>query len=163
MKRRGITIESAHPRATDAVVQPQVLASVAKADLLGQSPGGRIRLSSVYTVSAGVESHRRDPDEFRRRARVDDGNLAREMVRAISAPRRSASSGASPDISALERYAGRYQLGSAIITVVRNGDHLTISSQNAVEQLWESDFVFRGDGTFCRDEKLGVAAHVHTR
>ena len=77
-----------------------------------------------------------------------DGNLAREMVRAISAPRRSESSDVSPEISALERYAGRYQMGSAIITVVRNGDHLTLSSQNSVEHLWESDFVFRGDGTF---------------
>jgi CubicO group peptidase (beta-lactamase class C family) len=77
-----------------------------------------------------------------------DGKLTREIVRAISGRRLTQASNASTAVSDFERYVGKYRMGSAVITVVRDGDLLAVDSENSVEQLWERDFVHRGDGKF---------------
>ena len=93
------------------------------------------------------QSHRRDPDEYRRSAPIRWESGARNGSRHLGRPTDRNRRMFHRNIS-IGAVAGKYQMGSAIITVVRNGDHLTLSSQNSVEHLWESDFVFRGDGTF---------------
>ena len=81
-------------------------------------------------------------------AQLYDGHLARRIVRAVLGSSRPQSRDATVDMELVDRIVGPYQLGSAVITVQRDGARLTVSSDGAVEQLWERVFASQGGGVF---------------
>ena len=81
-------------------------------------------------------------------ARLYDGHLARELARAVAGRRVTAPMGGTADVAVLDRVAGTYRMGSATITVERKGNGLKLSGESSVEQLWEHEFVARGNDMF---------------
>jgi hypothetical protein len=81
-------------------------------------------------------------------AQPNDGHLARRIARAVLGSSRPELREAPVDLPLLDRFVGRYRLGSAVMTVQRDGTRLTVSADGSVEQLWERVFVSRGGGVF---------------
>jgi hypothetical protein len=79
---------------------------------------------------------------------LHDGHLARRIVSAVLGSSRPELRDAPVDIALLERFVGRYRLGSAVMTVQRDGARLTVSGDGSVEQLWERAFAHQGAGVF---------------
>jgi CubicO group peptidase (beta-lactamase class C family) len=81
-------------------------------------------------------------------ARLYDGHLGRELARAVMGRPDPVPREPTTDVSTLERVVGTYRTGAATLTVQRNGNGLRLSGEHSVEQLWEHDFVLRGDYQF---------------
>ena len=81
-------------------------------------------------------------------AQLYDGHVARQIARAVTGRPRPEPRNVRADSTPLDRFAGTYQLGSAMMAVQIDGTRLTISGGGSVEQLWERDFVYRGGGLF---------------
>jgi CubicO group peptidase (beta-lactamase class C family) len=81
-----------------------------------------------------------------------DGRLARRIVRAVLGRSRPETRDAPVDAAPLDRFVGRYRLGSAVMTVQQDGARLTVSGGGAVEQLWEDVFTHQGGGVFAAVE-----------
>jgi D-alanyl-D-alanine carboxypeptidase len=81
-------------------------------------------------------------------AHLYDGHLARRIVRGVLGRPRPELRDAPVDAALLDRFVGRYRLGSAVISVQREGARLTVSGDGAVEQLWERVFAYQGAGVF---------------
>lgn len=81
-------------------------------------------------------------------AHLFDGHLVRDIFHAVSGAPPLERTDAPPDPSIFDHVAGKYRIGSATFSVTRDGNHLVVHSQNTVDQLWEREFAYEGNGAF---------------